>query len=187
MTAVNEDKYMSNEHVYFEIESMISEELCKESIIKIFTTTKKLSRWIDLVFALLMFLGFLFEIFVGIVNQYLNLIVLSVITLLCSCYMIYSYFKGYSYPSKIYLRKIKKMSNPAERRYKFYESYFEEYTNQSTQRVDYQQIKRIINTKNALILMTDNTQFVLNKMNFENNVSELISFLRNATSAKYYI
>jgi len=178
---------MSNEHVYFEIETMISEELCKESIIKIYTTTKKLSRWSDLVFALLMFLGFLYQIFVGIVNQSLNIFLFSVITLLCSCYMIFLYFKGYSHPSKIYLRKIKKMSNPAERQYKFYENYFEEYTNQSTRRIDYQQIKRIVNTKNVLILMTDSTQFVLSKIYFLNSVSELISFLRNATSAKYYM
>lgn len=175
-----------SEEIQCEVQSILSKELCAEAIRKIFLSTKFNKRILDLIVAIVM--SFLFIIFftLSLIDADRLNMLLSFAMLVISAFLYFSYFRGYSFPKTMYLQKITILCTPPTRQYIFKQTQFEDKTEQSTRIIFYSQIKQMIDSKNLLILLTSNQEYIINKKYMPDNYGELITLIRNSSHCSYW-
>lgn len=169
----------------YEIRNILTKEHGAEAVKIIFFGTKHNKRVFELSFAIIETVAFLMLFPFSLIQQDLVIMFLCFAILCLSIYFYFSYFKGYSFPQSMYLKRINYLCTPQESLYLFKQSQFEYRTEQTSQIVLYKQIDQMIDSKNLLIFLVKNKEYVINKKCLPENYGELIAHLRNSSHCSY--
>ena len=176
---------MTNEKVSFEIHAILSRDLCEEAVKTLFKVRNKFARIISLILAAI----FLYQSIRGILYYiYFNNLQILCYALsfgIMSILWFFLFLRGYKVTPKNYKLRIDKMNSSGEHIYIFYVDRFEEKTEQTNRIIYYVNIQKIINTKKMLIIVTQNSQHILVKNQFQNDFSAFLVFLRQSSHSKY--
>lgn len=176
---------MTNEKVSFEIHAVLSKDLCEEAVKILFKVRNKFARIISLILAAFFLYQFMRGIFYSIYFNNIQILYCALIFVIMSILWVFLFLRGYKVLPKNHKLRIDKMSSSGEHIYIFYVDRFEEKTDQSNRIINYVNIQKIINTKKLLIIVTQNSQHILVKDQFQNDFSAFFVFLRQSSHSKY--
>lgn len=176
---------MTNEKVSFEIHAVLSKDLCEEAVKILFKVRNKFARIISLILTAFCLYQFMRGIFYSIYFNNIQILYCALIFVIMSILWFFLFLRGYKVLPKNHKLRIDKMSSSGEHIYIFYVDRFEEKTDQSNRIINYVNIQKIINTKKLLIIVTQNSQHILVKDQFQNDFSAFFVFLRQSSHSKY--
>ena len=174
-----------SEEMQCEVRNILSKELCAEAIKSVYNVTKHNNRMIKISVAIATTISFIVCFLLSLILHDLFIMLLSFVILGESLFLYYSYFMGYTFPKSMYLRRINYLCTPQESIYLFMQSEFVYRTEQTSQIVLYSQIKQMIDSKNLLILIVMNKEYIISKKSLSDNYGELINLLRTSSHCSY--